>query len=141
MLGTIKPFDDGKGNGFTHPDKALEDLMNWEPERPEVEIPPVYEPEVIEKPVFKRKRLGFWKRTLLYFALYAEMLAAKTPAPVQRPPVQRYEKILEPEPPTKVLSGGNDDPYKHLWQGMPADKEDEGITLDNMFNKIQWQAQ
>ena len=34
MADTIKPFDDGKGNGFTHPDKALEDLMAYKPAKP-----------------------------------------------------------------------------------------------------------
>jgi hypothetical protein len=33
MTDSIKPFDDGKGNGFTHPDKALEDLENYTPEK------------------------------------------------------------------------------------------------------------
>ena len=31
MADSIKPFDDGKGNGFTHPDKALEDLLGYKP--------------------------------------------------------------------------------------------------------------
>ena len=35
MNRTLKPFDDGKGNGFTHPDKALKELLEYKPEKQE----------------------------------------------------------------------------------------------------------